>query len=103
MAYDHAGNVMRCGSFSKTLSPGLKVGWIEPGRWRDRIRMLKFVASGGQNELMGLAVAELLESGGYERQPRPLRRPFEWPGERRRGPTPRAFPPRTRGPTTSGA
>src|SRR6266850_172234 len=27
-AYDRAGNVMLCGSFSKTLSPGLKVGSI---------------------------------------------------------------------------
>ena len=34
--------------------------------------MLKFVASGGQNELVELTVAELLESGGYERS---LRQP----------------------------
>ena len=66
-AYDRSGNVMLCGSFSKTLSPGLKVGWIEPGRWRDKLRMLKFVASGGQNELIEFVVAELLESGSYER------------------------------------
>jgi len=75
-AFDRTANVMLCGSFSKTLSPGLKVGWIEPGRWRDRIRMLKFVASGGQNELVELAIAELLESGGYERSLRQLRRRF---------------------------
>ena len=46
-AFDKSGNVMLCSSFSKTLAPGLKVGWIEPGRWRDSIRMLKFMSSGG--------------------------------------------------------
>ncbi|MCD6041697.1 MAG: PLP-dependent aminotransferase family protein [Burkholderiales bacterium] len=76
-AFDRSGNVMLCSSFSKTLSPGLKVGWVETGRWRDRIRMLKFMSSGGQNELVELAVAELIESGGYERSLRTLRRRFE--------------------------
>lgn len=73
-AYDRAGNVMLCSSFSKTLSPGLKCGWIEPGRWRDRIRTLKFVSSGGQTELVERVLADLLESGGYERFLRQLRR-----------------------------
>ena len=73
-SYDRSGNVMLCGSFTKTLCPGLKAGWIEPGRWRDRVRMLKFVASGGHNELVELTLAELLESGGYERSLRQLRR-----------------------------
>jgi DNA-binding transcriptional MocR family regulator len=76
-AFDRAGNVMLCSSFSKSLSPGLKVGWLEAGRWRDRVRMLKFMASGGQSELVELAVAELIESGGYERSLRQLRRRFE--------------------------
>jgi len=75
-SYDRAGNVILCGSFTKTLAPGLKVGWIEAGRWRDRVRMLKFVASGGQNELIETVVAELLESGSYERSLRQLRRRF---------------------------
>jgi DNA-binding transcriptional MocR family regulator len=73
-AYDRHGNVMLCSSFSKTLVPGFRSGWIEPGRWRDRIRTLKFVASGGQTEVVELALAELLESGGYERSLRQLRR-----------------------------
>jgi DNA-binding transcriptional MocR family regulator len=73
-AWDRAGNVMLCSSFSKTLAPGLKCGWIEPGRWGERIRTLKFVSSGGQNELIELVLAELLSSGGYERSLRQLRR-----------------------------
>ena len=102
-AYDRLGNVMLCGSFSKTLSPGLKVGWIEPGRWHERIRMLKFVASGGQNELMELTVAELLESGGYERQLRHLRRTFESQVDAARGTIAESFPRGTRATRPTGA
>jgi DNA-binding transcriptional MocR family regulator len=102
-AFDRGGNVMLCGSFSKTLSPGLKVGWIEPGRWRDRLRMLKFVASGGQNELMELAVAELLETGGYERSLRQLRRRFEAQVDAARGVIAESFPRGTRVTRPSGA
>lgn len=102
-AFDRAGNVMLCSSFSKTLSPGLKVGWIEPGRWRDRIRMLKFVSSGGQNELVELAVAEMLESGGYERSLRQLRRRFEAQVDAARGVIAESFPRGTRVTRPSGA
>lgn len=73
-SYDRSGHVMLCGSFTKTLAPGLKAGWIEPGRWKDRVRMLKFVSSGGHSELVELTLADLLESGGYERSLRQLRR-----------------------------
>src|SRR5688500_4487799 len=102
-AYDRSGNVMLCGSFSKTLSPGLKVGWIEPGRWRDKLRMLKFVASGGQNELIEFAVAELLESGGYERSLRQLRRHFESQVDAARGVIAESFPRGTRVTRPAGA
>src|SRR5438105_4682943 len=76
-AFDRTGNVMLCGSFSKTVSPGPKAGWVAPARWTDRVRILKFVSSGGQNELAELTIAELLESAGYERSLRQLRRRFE--------------------------
>ena len=102
-AFDRTGNVMLCGSFSKTLAPGLKAGWIEPGRWLDRVRMLKFVASGGQNELVELAVAELIESGGYERSLRQLRRRFEAQVDTARGVIAESFPRGTRVTRPSGA
>jgi DNA-binding transcriptional MocR family regulator len=94
---------MLCSSFSKTLAPGLKVGWIEPGRWRDSIRMLKFMSSGGQNELVELAVAELLESGGYERSLRQLRRRFESQVDLARGVIAESFPRGTRVTRPAGA
>jgi DNA-binding transcriptional MocR family regulator len=102
-AFDRTGNVMLCSSFSKTLSPGLKVGWVEPGKWRDRVRMLKFMASGGQNELVELTVAELLESGGYERSLRQLRRRFESQVDAARGVIAESFPRGTRVTRPSGA
>ena len=102
-AFDRSGNVMLCSSFTKTLAPGLKVGWIEPGRWRDSVRMLKFMSSGGQSELVELAVAELLESGGYERSLRQLRRRFESQVDVARGVIAESFPRGTRVTRPAGA
>jgi DNA-binding transcriptional MocR family regulator len=102
-AFDRSGNVMLCSSFSKTLAPGLKVGWIEPGRWRDTVRMLKFMSTGGQCELVELAVAEMLETGGYERSLRQLRRRFESQVDIARGVIAESFPRGTRVTRPAGA
>jgi DNA-binding transcriptional MocR family regulator len=90
--FDRGGNVMLCSSFSKSLAPGLKAGFIEPGRWHDAIRTLKFVASGGNSEVVELTLAELLESGGYERSLRQLRRRFEQQVDAARGVIAESFP-----------
>ena len=95
-SYDRGGNVMLCSSFSKTIAPGLKAGWIEPGLWGERIRALKFAASGGGNELVELTLAELLESGGYERSLRQLRRRVEAQVDLARGVIAESFPRGTR-------
>ena len=73
-AYDHKGQVMLCGSFSKTLSPGMRIGWIVPGRQYEAVKKLKFVTSIGVPELLQATVAEFLASGGYHRYLRRLRR-----------------------------
>jgi DNA-binding transcriptional MocR family regulator len=65
--------------------------------------MLKFVASGGQNELVELAVAELIESGGYERALRQLRRHFETQVDAARGVIAESFPRGTRVTRPAGA
>ncbi len=32
-AFDRTGNVMLCSSFTKTVAPGFRLGWVSPGRW----------------------------------------------------------------------
>jgi DNA-binding transcriptional MocR family regulator len=72
-AFDRKGLVLFCGSFSKVLAPGLRVGWVEAGRFRDRVEALKGITSLMSAALPQLAVAELLESGFYDRYIRRLR------------------------------
>src|SRR5262245_10758848 len=75
-AYDRKGMVMLCSSFTKCLAPGFRVGWVMAGRYHEPVQMLKFMNTGGTPELLQLAIAEFLETGGYERHLRSLRRTY---------------------------
>lgn len=72
-AFDRDGRVLLCGSVSKTLAPGYRVGWIAAGRYQDDVERLKFSQSLACPTLPGMAVAEMLQSGGYDRHLRRLR------------------------------
>lgn len=65
-SYDRKGLVMLCSSFSKTLAPGYRVGWVVPGRWHEQIEHLKYVNTMATATLPQLAIAEFLERGGYD-------------------------------------
>jgi DNA-binding transcriptional MocR family regulator len=73
-AFDRHGLVMLCGSFSKTLAPGYRVGYVAPGRYRDAVERLKFAQTVATGTLPQMAIADFLENGGYERHLRRLRR-----------------------------
>ncbi|APZ43199.1 PLP-dependent aminotransferase family protein [Acidihalobacter ferrooxydans] len=75
-AWDAAGDVIYCSSFSKTLSPGMRLGWIAPGRYRARIEYDKYLLNLASATLPQLAVAQLLERGGYDRYLRQVRRQY---------------------------
>lgn len=64
-AFDTHGNVLLCGGFSKSLCPGLRLGWLAAGRFTERVKALKYTTSMATAELQQAAVAELLASGGY--------------------------------------
>ncbi|MBA3542809.1 MAG: PLP-dependent aminotransferase family protein [Deltaproteobacteria bacterium] len=66
-------HVLLVSSVSKTLAPGYRVGWIAGGRWHDQIVRLKYGQSLACPTLLGMAVAEFLASGGYDRHLRRLR------------------------------
>jgi DNA-binding transcriptional MocR family regulator len=72
-AFDSSGHVMICGSFSKTVAPGIRLGWVDAGRWSAPLRRMKAVHSGSQTELLQLAMADILTQPGHESGYRQLR------------------------------
>ncbi|HEX8987872.1 MAG TPA: PLP-dependent aminotransferase family protein [Rhodocyclaceae bacterium] len=75
-AYDTTGNVMLCSSFSKTVSPGLRVGYVAAGRFHAQVELLKTLASGVTGAVQQAALAEFIEGGGFDRQVRHARRAY---------------------------
>lgn len=75
-AYDKRGLVLLCSSFSKTLCPGYRVGWVATGRYQSKIEWLKLTSSLATATLPQMAVAEYLQSGGYESHLRKIRRAY---------------------------
>nr|WP_315205161.1 PLP-dependent aminotransferase family protein [uncultured Albidiferax sp.] len=76
-AYDQQGLVMHCSSFSKTLAPGYRVGWVAPGRFGPRIAQLKLMTTLGASLPAQAALADYLQHGGYDKHLRRLRHVLE--------------------------
>lgn len=91
-AYDKDGLVLLCSSFSKTLAPGYRVGWTAPGRFRPQVESLKFTSSMATTTAPQMAIAEFLQSGGYDRYLRKLRRILAGQVEQMRHAVSRYFP-----------
>ncbi len=65
-SWDTRGQVLLCSSVSKSIAPGLRVGWAVPGRWVTEVNYLKLVSSMASATLPQIAVAEYLAHGGYD-------------------------------------
>jgi DNA-binding transcriptional MocR family regulator len=75
-AFDETGNILLCSSFSKTLSPGYRVGWTAPGRYFEAVRRLKLMNTISTATLPQMAIAEMMKNGGYDHYLRKLRKAF---------------------------
>jgi DNA-binding transcriptional MocR family regulator len=95
-AYDEKDLVLYCSSFSKTLAPGYRVGWIAPGRYRQRVEQLKALFNIATASPTQLAVAEFLTNGGYDHHLRAVRRAYSRQVSRMRDAVIRFFPHGTR-------
>lgn len=73
-AYDQQGLVMYMGSMSKTLGPGLRIGWIvAPQAVVERLADIKMQTDYGSSTLSQFVVAEWLASGQYEEHLKTIR------------------------------
>lgn len=66
-SFDRNGLVLLCSSFSKTVAPGYRVGYIAPGRFYERVEQIKFMNTVATNAPCQIALAEFLRAGQYER------------------------------------
>lgn len=66
-SFDTEGRVLMCSSFSKTVAPGLRVGWVAAGQYGKVVTHLKFITSLASATLPQLVMAEFIEQGYYEK------------------------------------
>ena len=71
--YDESGLVLWCGSVSKTLAPGYRVGWVAPGKFKEKVLRLKLYHSVSSTTITQEVIANFLEAGRYENYLRKLR------------------------------
>lgn len=94
--YDKQQQVLSCSSFSKTLAPGFRMGWVAGGRYHDNLLEWKQATSSASPSLQQLAIAEFLRSGQYDRHLARLRKAFHEQVEKARFMIARLFPEGTR-------
>jgi DNA-binding transcriptional MocR family regulator len=89
------GGVLTVGSFSKTVAPGYRIGWLLPGRFLDRARKLKRAMSCSSGLLQQLTLTEFIISGDYDRHLNRLRPVLRQNAERMIAAIERHFPAET--------
>ncbi len=76
-AWDRRGGVLLCGSLSKSLCPGLRLGWVAGGAFTERVRRLKHISSVNTPVVAQAALAAYLGDNRFDCHLRRLRRSFQ--------------------------
>ncbi|MDT3251408.1 PLP-dependent aminotransferase family protein [Serratia sp. root2] len=95
-SFDDDGRVLLCSSFSKTLAPGLRIGWIAPGRYLERVLHMKYIGTGSTATQPQLAIADFIRHGHYLQHLRRMRTRYQQNRDRMTGWIMKYFPPGTR-------
>jgi DNA-binding transcriptional MocR family regulator len=70
-------DVVYCSSFSKSIAPGFRIGWIIGGKYQQQIERYAYVESLAIPTLTQRAIANFLENGAYDRHLRKTRHTYE--------------------------
>jgi len=73
-SFDTKGLVLHCGSFSKCLAPGYRLGWVAAGRFEQELRRRKVMTSLSTSLPVQEGIAQLLRHDGYDAHLKKLRR-----------------------------
>jgi DNA-binding transcriptional MocR family regulator len=95
-AYDVDGWVMHCSSFSKSLAPGYRIGWVSAGRFSEKVKRLKQMTTISASIPAQAILNDYLQHGGYDRHLRLLRQQLRQQYEQLRQAILRYFPQSTR-------
>lgn len=72
-AWDREGWVLHCSSFSKSLAPGYRIGWVAAGRFAAALARQKMMSSLATALPSQLAILDFLQERSFERHLRSLR------------------------------
>ena len=95
-SFSKKGLVFTCSSFSKTVAPGYRIGWVVPGASSRPIAKRKRALSSASGLLQQLTLAEFLGSGEFDRYLRRLVPTLRQNAEKMTCAVAAAFPEQTR-------
>jgi DNA-binding transcriptional MocR family regulator len=64
--YDRKGIVLHCGSFSKSLAPGYRLGWVAAGKYSRGVQERKMATTLATSMPIQLCISKMLREGGYD-------------------------------------
>ncbi|MDQ0109822.1 DNA-binding transcriptional MocR family regulator [Chitinophaga terrae (ex Kim and Jung 2007)] len=70
---DDSGLVLTYSSYSKTLAPGIRLGWLSAGRFMERAEQIRFALGSSVSPLYQETISRLLSSSSYDRHVRAFR------------------------------
>lgn len=73
-SYDKNGNVILCSSFSKSLAPGYRIGWILPGKYYAAVFKTKINQTVTTSTITQEIIADFLDKGRFDLHLKRLRK-----------------------------
>ncbi|USD42234.1 PLP-dependent aminotransferase family protein [Vibrio sp. SCSIO 43135] len=76
-AFDDVGNVLLCGSFSKSLCPGYRVGWVVSDKYNEHIQRLQLMSTLSGSAPIQNGIAHFLQHDSFDSHLRKLRKTLQ--------------------------